>query len=82
VNFRIPGGTTAGMATIQLSAAWIKGPTVQVGRNIRGQWPMLNGFQGDSVCRSTDGRAGSPVYSAAVATHFVAVDCPILTVGK
>jgi uncharacterized protein (TIGR03437 family) len=30
VNFRVPGGTARGLATIQLSAAWINGATVQI----------------------------------------------------
>jgi len=30
VNFRLPGTTPKGLATVQLSAAWIKGPAVQL----------------------------------------------------
>ena len=30
VNFRLPGGVAKGMATIQVSAAWIAGPAVQI----------------------------------------------------
>jgi uncharacterized protein (TIGR03437 family) len=30
VDFRVPGGTTAGMASIQLTAAWIAGPAVRI----------------------------------------------------
>ena len=30
VDFRVPDGTTAGMVGIQLSAAWITGPTVSI----------------------------------------------------
>ena len=30
VDFRVPGGTTAGMASIQLTAAWIAGPSVRI----------------------------------------------------
>jgi uncharacterized protein (TIGR03437 family) len=30
VNFRMPPGTTKGMATIQVSAAWIAGPAVGI----------------------------------------------------
>jgi hypothetical protein len=30
VDFRVLDGTTAGMATIQLSAAWIVGPSVNI----------------------------------------------------
>jgi uncharacterized protein (TIGR03437 family) len=30
VNFRVPGGTPSGMATVQLSVAWIKGAAVQI----------------------------------------------------
>jgi uncharacterized protein (TIGR03437 family) len=30
VDFRVPGGTVAGMATIQLTAAWIPGDEVKI----------------------------------------------------
>ena len=30
VNFRMPPGTAKGVATIQVSAAWIAGPAVQI----------------------------------------------------
>jgi uncharacterized protein (TIGR03437 family) len=30
VDFRVPGGTTAGTASIQLTAAWIAGPAVRI----------------------------------------------------
>jgi len=31
VNFRVPSGTAKGMATVQVSAAWITGPSVTIG---------------------------------------------------
>ena len=31
VNFRVPPGTAKGMATVQVSAAWITGPSVTIG---------------------------------------------------
>jgi hypothetical protein len=30
VDFRVPAGTTAGMASIQITAAWIGGPAVGI----------------------------------------------------
>jgi len=35
VNFRVPSDATPGLATIQLSAAWITGPEVKIAIQLR-----------------------------------------------